>query len=132
MGSTRREGEILYQFTSCQDASVRPGPKLHYKVVPKQIQHSPSPGIEQTEASTDEAVSVLTHASAVVTRALTTAAGPETHHQHQHQEGSLRGSMRAWEEGRVAQERLLQDRSEDQEAETRGESSEIRTDRTRG
>lgn len=49
----------------------------------EQIQHSPSPGIEQTEASTDKAVSVFTHASAVVTRALTTAAGPETHHQHQ-------------------------------------------------
>lgn len=88
--------------------------------MPEQIQHSPSPGIEQTEASTDEAVSVFTHASAVVTRALITAAGPETHHQHQDLEVSLRGSMRAWEEGREVQERLPQEGSEDQEAETRG------------
>lgn len=44
---------------------------------------APSLGIEQTEASTDKAVSVFTHASSVVTRALTTTAGSETHHQHQ-------------------------------------------------
>lgn len=44
---------------------------------------APSLGIEQTEASTDKAVSVFTHASPVVTRALTTTAGSETHHQHQ-------------------------------------------------
>lgn len=44
---------------------------------------APSLGIEQTEASTDKAVSVFTHTSSVVTRALTTTAGSETHHQHQ-------------------------------------------------
>lgn len=40
---------------SCPDANVSPGLE--------QIQHSLQPGIEQTEASTDEAVSVLTHAA---------------------------------------------------------------------
>lgn len=51
---------------------------------------APSPGIAQTEASTDEAVPVFTHASSAVTRALTAAAGSETHHQHTRQELSLR------------------------------------------
>ena len=65
--------------------TARPRPKLcarHKALCQSKYNAAPSLGIEQTEASTDEAVSVFTHASWVVTRALTTTAGSETHHQH--------------------------------------------------
>lgn len=72
---------------------------------------APSLGIEQTEASTDKAVSVFTHASSVVTRALTTRAGPETHHQHQDAGAFPRRQHAAWEEGQESQQTLPQDGS---------------------
>lgn len=83
-GSTSKEGEMLYQFKSPAEIRMSDLGQSSTKILcQSKYNTAPSLGIEQTEASTDKAVSVFTHASSVVTRALTTTAGSETHHQHQ-------------------------------------------------
>lgn len=83
-GSTSKEGKILNQFKSAAKIRMSDLGQNSTKILcQSKCNTAPSLGIEQTEASTDKAVSVFTHASSVVTHALTTTAGSETHHQHQ-------------------------------------------------